>query len=71
MDTKAAQPVLFPPKVVAQRWNRNVMTIRRMIRSGELPTVRVGCRRLISLAAIEAVESGKPCAGKRGRVARG
>lgn len=69
MDTKAAQtePILFPPKVVAQRWNRHVMTIRRMIRCGQLPTVRVGCRRLISLDTIKGIESaGKPrCTGRQ------
>jgi excisionase family DNA binding protein len=54
-------PILLPPALVAKRWNRHVMTIRRMIRTGELPSVRVGCRKLISLATIEAIESaGKP-----------
>jgi excisionase family DNA binding protein len=58
MKTEPSQtvPILFPPKLVADRWGVHAITVRRLIASGALASVQVGGRRLVPVDAIVAAE---------------
>ena len=69
MNTKTSEiePVFYPASKLARRWNCHPITIRRMIKSGELPSVRVGARQMVSIHTIVRAERsggvGKPRRG--------
>lgn len=48
----------FTPAQIAVRWNFHTGSIRRLLRSGALPTVRIGRRVLVPVAAVEEYEKG-------------
>lgn len=52
--TKAPGNVLFTPEQVAERLGLHVKTVRRYIQEGQLETVRVGKRRRVTRAGLEA-----------------
>ena len=49
--------VFFRPSQLRQRWGFNVESIRRMMRQGRLPAMRIGGRLLIAEADVLAFES--------------
>jgi hypothetical protein len=49
-------PKFLTPKLVAGRWYRHVETVRKDLRNGKIPSVVIGRRRLVPLAAIEKLE---------------
>ena len=67
MNIKNIEPVLFPASALAKRWNCHPITIRRLIASGKLASVRVGARAMIPLTAIVDAE----CNGGVGKPRRG
>jgi hypothetical protein len=50
-------PVFFTPSLLAQRWYWNVESVRRKIRRGEIASVVIGRRRLVTLAEIARLEA--------------
>ena len=48
---------LLSPKATAARWEYHPESIRRLIRSGKLPAIRLGSRLRIPLQAIEEIEN--------------
>lgn len=58
---------LVPLPKLRKRWSASRFVLDRMVRDGQLPTVRIGRRRFVHLDTIEEIESaGKPrCAGER------
>ena len=54
MATKSNQ--LLSPGALAARWEYHPESIRRLIRSGKVPAIRLGNRLRISLEAIEKIE---------------
>jgi excisionase family DNA binding protein len=63
ISTSALSPdfrrVLIDKKQTARLLNLSVRTVDHRIRSGELPSVKIGDRRLISLAALFAIAEGR------------
>lgn len=60
-------PVPPTPAVLTQRqleirWACSRMTLRRMMRRGELPCLRLGRGLRFPLAQVQAIESGRPAA---------
>ena len=48
---------LLSPGATAARWEYHPASIRRLIRSGKLPAIRLGSRLRIPLKAIEEIEN--------------
>ena len=48
---------LLSPRATAARWEYHPESIRRLIRSGKLPAIRLGSRLRIPLKAIEEIEN--------------
>lgn len=48
---------LLSPGATAARWEYHPESIRRLIRSGKLPAIRLGTRLRIPLKAIEEIEN--------------
>ena len=59
-----AQNQLLSPGALAARWEYHPESVRRKIRNGTLPAIRIGGRLRVPLEAIEKIESD-------GRVIRG
>lgn len=55
IERTAAQPRAVDVRTAAARLNVSARTVAQMIASGQLRSVRVGRRRLIPLAALEAM----------------
>ncbi len=51
------QPNYLRPAQLSQRWGFHAESIRRMIRQGRLPAVRIGKRLLISQTEVDAFEA--------------
>jgi excisionase family DNA binding protein len=55
------------PSHIRQRWGFTTEAIRRMVRQGRLPAVRIGKRLLIDPADVEAFENKSRVVSKEGR----
>ena len=62
MSTSLKHPTpnerFITPTALARRWSFHPESVRRICRMGRLPTLRIGRRIRISLASIEAIETG-------------
>ena len=55
--------VFHNPTQLHHRWSFHAESIRRMIRQGRLPAVRIGKRLLVAHADVEAFEQKNPVQG--------
>jgi excisionase family DNA binding protein len=53
------------PTQISHRWSFHSESVRRMIRQGRLPAVRIGGRLLVAQGAIETFESANRAAAPR------
>lgn len=58
-QTSAAEPQAISTEEAAKRLNLHVETIRRMVRRGELPAVKVGTRVRVPVSVIDALLNGE------------
>ena len=56
----------YNPTQLHNRWSFHPESIRRMIRQGRLPAVRIGKRLLVSQADVEAFEQENPVVKNKG-----
>jgi excisionase family DNA binding protein len=63
LQDKKAEPTsndkqrYYTPTQIARRWNFHVGSMLRLLRSGELPTMRIGRRVLVPVAVVEKYEA--------------
>ena len=60
----------YNPTQLHHRWSFHPESIRRMIRQGRLPAVRIGKRLLVAQADVEAFEQKNPVVANKGAASR-
>lgn len=60
----------YNPTQLHHRWSFHPESIRRMIRQGRLPAVRIGKRLLVAQADVEAFEQKNPVVTNKGAASR-
>ena len=60
-------PVLFPIRVIAERWGVSRWTVSRLIASGELASVRIRGRSLVPVDAVVSAEQNGGVGGRKPR----
>jgi excisionase family DNA binding protein len=55
-QSKPRPKMYFTPNELAERWSFHPVSVLRLLRSGSLPTVRIGRRVLVSVADVEGYE---------------